>query len=132
MVPAALIGIDISVILRRAADFAKQTLSSLDQTAAVLGTLMGVTAKKGYDKLTLIGESHWKYMGPWIEQLIAESTGKEGKGILPVDREQILETDRYTGDRIFAFIKDENKQKSGGLAKVLNEVWVPGNRNLRR
>ena len=106
LLPAALLGVDLEVLLTRAAqeveyDSPEQELQS---PAAILGLIMGILAKQGRDKLTFIMSEKIQYFGSWVEQLIAESTGKEGRGILPVVGEEILDVRDYTADRIFVFI----------------------------
>ena len=66
---------------------------------------MALWVKKGIDKLTYIISPKFSYIGAWIEQLIAESTGKVGKGILPVDLESIESPEFYSNDRLFVYIK---------------------------
>jgi glucose-6-phosphate isomerase len=99
MVPAALMGLDIRKLLEgatRAAQFA--------QTALQLGITMGECASTGRDKLTLVIDRPLETLGLWIEQLIAESTGKEGKGILPVNGEPLGGPQVYGNDRLFVSI----------------------------
>ena len=95
MVPAALMGIDIRKFLERA----KETSDALE-----LGTIIGECANVGRDKLTLILDPQIETLGLWIEQLIAESTGKEGKGILPVSGEPLGDPSVYGDDRVFVSI----------------------------
>ena len=95
MVPAALMGIDIRKFLERA----KETNDALK-----LGTIIGECANAGRDKLTLLIDQQIETLGLWIEQLIAESTGKEGKGILPVSGEPLGEPSVYGDDRVFVSI----------------------------
>src|SRR5437763_6542668 len=71
----------------------------------MLGIVMGTAAKAGRDKITLITSPAIHDLGAWLEQLIAESTGKLGKGIIPVDREQVVGPDRYGDDRLFAYLR---------------------------
>jgi transaldolase/glucose-6-phosphate isomerase len=71
----------------------------------VLGTILGILANKGVDKLTLVSSPGLHDVGAWLEQLIAESTGKEGKGIIPVDRERLASPDAYDDDRVFAYLR---------------------------
>jgi hypothetical protein len=86
------------------ADECKQSELSKN-TGANLGVIIGQLANEGVDKLTFITSPKLKYLGGWLEQLIAESTGKNGKGILPVDLEPIVSVANYNKDRIFAYIK---------------------------
>ena len=73
----------------------------------MLGLIMGTAAKLGRDKITLITSPGIADLGAWLEQLIAESTGKLGKGIIPVDREELGAPDVYGNDRIFAYLRLE-------------------------
>ncbi len=73
----------------------------------VLGTILGVAANHGIDKLTLIASPGIYDLGAWLEQLIAESTGKDGKGIIPVDREAVAPPSAYGDDRLFAYLRLE-------------------------
>jgi glucose-6-phosphate isomerase len=107
MVPAALMGIDIGKLLERAKE-AEQSCSPVmpaeSNIALKLGTILGECANAGRDKLTLIIDPQIETLGLWIEQLIAESTGKEGKGILPVTGEPLGEPSVYGDDRVFVAI----------------------------
>lgn len=97
MAPAALMGIDIRELLKRVA--------SVDSNDALkLGTILGECANDGRDKLTLVLDPRIATLGLWIEQLIAESTGKEGKGILPVNAEPLGDPSDYGDDRVFVSI----------------------------
>lgn len=115
LVPAALVGVDIEKLLSRAevtinkSKIAEQN-KILENQAAVLGSLTGALALEGKNKLTLLYSDQIKSFGAWLEQLIAESTGKIGKGILPVDLEEIMPSDYYSQDRVFVYfrLKDEN------------------------
>jgi transaldolase / glucose-6-phosphate isomerase len=71
----------------------------------VLGAILGVLASKGIDKLTFVASPGIRDLGAWLEQLIAESTGKLGRGIIPVDRESLAGVDRYGDDRLFAYLR---------------------------
>lgn len=126
MVPAALMGIDIRKLLERAKE-AEQSCSPLmpveSNVALKLGTILGECANAGRDKLTLIIDPHLETLGLWIEQLIAESTGKEGKGILPVNGEPLGEPSAYGDDRVFVAISigvipQETNAALGALANA--------------
>jgi len=71
----------------------------------VLGTIMGVLATRGRDKVTLIASPGIQDLGAWLEQLLAESTGKQGKGLIPVDREPLGAPRVYGGDRLFVYLR---------------------------
>jgi transaldolase/glucose-6-phosphate isomerase len=121
LVPAALIGVDIGEILERAGIMADACHRSDDNPAADLGVAMGEMAAKGRDKLTLVLSESIAPLGSWIEQLIAESTGKEGKGILPVIEDRPGGPELYSDDRLFVEIslKDDlkNEQKLQALSR---------------
>ena len=99
MVPAALMGLDVRRFLDRARQVAQPDVS--EKSALPLGIIMGGCANAGRDKLTLVLDQPLEALGLWIEQLVAESTGKEGKGILPVNGEQLGSPDVYGNDRLF-------------------------------
>lgn len=96
LVPAGLIGLDLRRLLKRA------RAARDDSSAAWLGAAMGELAAAGRDKLTLMASPGVASFGAWAEQLIAESTGKEGTGILPVDGEKLDSLDSLGDDRLFA------------------------------
>ena len=91
IVPAALVGVDVDKLLSNAKNESLNCKKSgkeiSENFAAITGAIIGALGKKGIDKLTFIISPKFSYIGAWIEQLIAESTGKVGKGILPVDLE---------------------------------------------
>jgi glucose-6-phosphate isomerase len=99
MVPAALMGLDVRALLEGARQAAHSNEAAVD-----LGITMGDNAAAGRDKLTLVIDRSLETLGLWIEQLIAESTGKEGKGILPVNDEPLGPPDVYGKDRLFVSI----------------------------
>lgn len=105
-VPAALVGVDLTKFLERAEWTADQSsLSDENNIGARLGCILGELAEQGVDKLTFIISDKVKSFGSWVEQLIAESTGKNGKGILPVDGEELLSPEYYRSDRVFVSMK---------------------------
>jgi glucose-6-phosphate isomerase len=112
IVPSALVGVDVEKFLSHTNDEVlncKKSGSSISEnTAAVAGSIIGALSKKGIDKLTYIISPEFKFIGAWIEQLIAESTGKIGKGILPVDLESIESPEFYSKDRLFVYLKLKN------------------------
>src|SRR5438093_3113569 len=75
----------------------------------ILGAILGVAANQGRDKLTIITSPGIFDLGAWLEQLIAESTGKVGKGIIPVDRERPAKPAGYGNDRVFAYLRLASK-----------------------
>ncbi len=111
MVPGAVMGIDAPKFLDRADVMAIACSSCLpvDKNAgAQLGLILGVAAKSGRDKVTLITSPGVSDFGAWLEQLLAESTGKDGKGIIPVDRERLGPPEVYGNDRVFAYIRHDS------------------------
>ncbi len=107
MVPAALMGLDVVKLLDRAERIVHSCASVVpahENPGARLGAIMGECAKAGRDKLTIIAAPEISSLGLWIEQLIAESTGKEGKGILPVAGEPLGSPSSYSDDRVFVSI----------------------------
>ncbi len=105
LVPATLVGVDVDTLLDRAIAMMGACSAEDDNPAAGLGAAMGMMALDGRDKLTLITSPQIAAFGAWAEQLIAESTGKEGKGILPVDNETLGESDVYGNDRLFIYLR---------------------------
>jgi len=112
LVPAALIGYDLERLLDRAAWMMRQCAA--DMTGArnpglVLGAILGQAAVDGRDKLTLLADESVAPLGAWLEQLIAESSGKQGKGIVVVDGEPITNPAGYGADRLFVYLRREGK-----------------------
>ena len=108
IVPAAITGIDVNKLLHNA----QAAAGAADETGIMLGAALGALACQGRDKLTLYLPWRWKSFGDWLEQLIAESTGKEGKGILPVLDEPEAYVSLYENDRVFVFFQNENSDSS--------------------
>jgi transaldolase/glucose-6-phosphate isomerase len=107
MVPAALMGLDIKKLLDRAERVVHScaaVVPATDNPGAKLGAILGECAKAGRDKLTIVTDPKISALGLWIEQLIAESTGKEGEGILPVAGEPLASPSVYGDDRLFVSI----------------------------
>jgi hypothetical protein len=82
--------------------------TAADETGIMLGAALGALACQGRDKLTVYLPPRWKSFGDWLEQLIAESTGKEGKGIIPVLNEPDTDVSFYAQDHLFVFFQNEN------------------------
>jgi glucose-6-phosphate isomerase len=121
MVPAAVIGIDTNKFLDRAAAMVRACgagVSVEDNPGAALGTVLGTAANTGRDKVTIIASPGIADLGAWLEQLLAESTGKIGKGIIPVDREHLTTPDVYGSDRVFVYVRLESGPDADQDAKV--------------
>jgi len=125
MVPAALMGIDIKDVLEKTLLMASEAKMS-NGTPAKLGVLLASGANLAYDKVTFITPGVYSCFGPWVEQLIAESTGKTGKGILPVEGEKILNPSDYAGDRIFVYLSDEKSGEGKNKFDALVAAGHPG------
>jgi glucose-6-phosphate isomerase len=108
LVPAALIGADLEDLLFSAEEMADgcKAVPAFENPGAWLGALMGEAALAGQDKLTFVLPASVASFGDWVEQLVAESTGKEGKGIVPVPGEDIGPPDAYGEDRLFVSLGD--------------------------
>ena len=104
LVPAALVGIDLAPLLDRVIAVGQSSAanSSVSTNPPVtIGVALGALARAGRDKLTLVPSASLQPVGAWVEQLVAESTGKEGQGIVPVDGEPLGAPDVYDDDRVF-------------------------------
>jgi transaldolase / glucose-6-phosphate isomerase len=133
LVPAALMGIDVREMWRRAEHAVEEcgVHVPIEQNAgALLGCAMGAHALSGRDKLTLITDDSIKSLGLWIEQLVGESTGKEGKGIVPVAGEPLSEPEAYGADRFFVAVYAE--ELSDDTERKLNALEAAGHPVMRR
>lgn len=124
LIPATLIGIDLDPYLLKAdfSDRSSRPVISLPANAnAMLGLVLGSAALQGKNKLTFIAEDFGANLVPWLEQLIAESSGKEGKGILPVENEPILDSFDYPSDRLFVYLEVD-----GSKAQTIQKLEEKG------
>jgi glucose-6-phosphate isomerase len=121
MVPAAVIGVDIKKFLDRAQEMVRACGPSApveENPGAALGIILGTAARSGRDKVTIITSPDIYDLGAWLEQLLAESTGKVGKGIIPVDREELAAPEVYGNDRVFVYIHTKHATDVRQDAKV--------------
>jgi transaldolase / glucose-6-phosphate isomerase len=121
LVPGAIMGLDVRKFLDRTEEMVEACASSVpvkQNPGAVLGAILGTLAKNGRDKVTLITSPGIRDLGAWLEQLLAESTGKQGKGLIPVDREEIGAPEVYGNDRVFAYVRLESAPDNEQDAKV--------------
>jgi glucose-6-phosphate isomerase/transaldolase/glucose-6-phosphate isomerase len=128
LVPAALMGIEVEKILKTAASMSalcRREPDLMTNPGALLGTIFGILAEKGRDKLTLLLSPRLRTFGLWLEQLIAESTGKEGRGILPVDGEGAGPVEVYGTDRLFVDIKENAATQGQAAARRLEAAGFP-------
>jgi glucose-6-phosphate isomerase len=108
LVPAALMGVDVEMLLERAIEMTRHcgpTIPPQQNPGAFLGAVMGVLGQAGRDKVTLITSPRIQSFGLWAEQLLAESTGKEGKGLIPVAQEPMVPPSAYGQDRLFVALR---------------------------
>ena len=127
LVNAALIGVDLEGLLAGALDMSRACgpdIPAAKNPGMALGAAMGEAALSGRDKLTLVLPPAVHALGYWIEQLIAESTGKEGKGILPVEGEDLGPPDAYGEDRLFA-------ATGSGFGEALDALVEAGHPEVR-
>ena len=121
MVPGAVMGIDVAKLLKNTKQMVDACGENTDATTnpgVILGTILGIAANQGRDKITFITSPGIFDLGAWLEQLIAESTGKSGKGIIPVDRERLAKPDIYGSDRVFAYLRLESEPDKEQSAAV--------------
>jgi transaldolase/glucose-6-phosphate isomerase len=121
IVPAALMGINVEHLLYRAERMRHSCDSCVppeDNPGVVLGTMLGELAKRGRDKVTFVTSPAISALGAWLEQLLAESTGKEGKGLIPIDGETLGAPEVYGQDRLFAYIRYTGEQDTEQQAKM--------------
>lgn len=130
LIPAALAGVDLRMLLERA-QRAKENAEPCncpvdgDNRAARLGLILGELARKGRDKVTFFLSPSIASLGDWLEQLIAESTGKEGRGILPVVGEPVGAPEFYGEDRLFVHIRLEGEGVHDDVIQSLAEAGHP-------
>ncbi len=108
LLPAALLGADVDALLTGAADMARRCgpgVEAARNPGLHLGALLALAAERGRDKLTFLADDGLEPLEDWIEQLIAESSGKEGKGILPITGEPPGAVESYGSDRAFAYLR---------------------------
>ena len=123
LVPAALMGIDVEKMLGRAAAMRAACHASDpgDNPGAALGAAIGKLALEGRDKLTVFASPSIAGFGLWVEQLVAESLGKEGRGVVPVAGEAPLGPEAYTGDRLFVHLRlegDDNSRVDAAMGRL--------------
>lgn len=130
LIPAVLLGVNVAELLTRALRMTHACDSCVPaekNPGLVLGAAMGELALKGRDKMTFVVSKRISALGLWLEQLIAESTGKEGKGILPVNEEPVLDPEAYGKDRFFAYVrvKGDGEAETEGRVRKLIDAGQP-------
>jgi transaldolase / glucose-6-phosphate isomerase len=108
MIPGAIQGLDTAKFLGRAEAMVAACSANVaadENPGVILGAILGILQKAGRDKVTIFASPAISDLGAWLEQLLAESTGKEGKGLIPVDRESVGASSVYGNDRVFAYLR---------------------------
>jgi transaldolase/glucose-6-phosphate isomerase len=111
MVPSAIMGVNVERFLDCTEEMVHSCSSCVppeDNPGVLLGTIIGVLANNGLDKITIVTSPGIWDFGAWLEQLLAESTGKLGKGLIPIDQERLGPPDVYGKDRLFAYLRLES------------------------
>ncbi len=133
MAPAAAAGLPMKSLFECAQRMEKACMAGSPPShnpGALLGTIMGVGAAKfGRDKLTIVASPAIQALGAWLEQLVAESTGKIGKGIIPIDEETLTDSTHYGKDRLFIYLRlnhhtDAEQEKKIAALKAANQPVV--------
>jgi transaldolase / glucose-6-phosphate isomerase len=129
-VPGSIMGLDLSKFLKTTQKMVKACGAATapeKNPGVLLGTILGVAANHGRDKITIFTSPGISDLGAWLEQLIAESTGKVGKGIIPVDREKIGKPAVYGNDRVFAYVRlaKENNRAMDKAVTALEKAGHP-------
>ncbi len=130
LVPAALVGVDVETLLERALTMAgdckpRNRPKDGDNDGAWLGAVLGELAKAGRDKATFVTSPKLANFGDWVEQLIAESTGKDGQGILPVVGEPVGAPAVYGNDRLFVYVRVDGDGVYDGAVQALEDAGQP-------
>ncbi len=121
LAPAAAMGVDVAKFLDRThamVNACGADVSARNNPGVILGALLGVADKQGRDKITFIASPGIHDLGAWLEQLLAESTGKNGKGLIPVDREPPASPEAYGDDRIFIYLRLDDDAGSAQDAAI--------------
>jgi len=116
LVPAAVMGIDLKALLERAVPMAETSgaeASPAESPGVRLGAALGALAQAGRNKVTIVASPGLRDLGAWLEQLLAESTGKNGTGLVPVDREPLGAPAVYGADRVFVYVRQETTADPG-------------------
>ena len=130
MIPAAIQGVDLPRFLDRVEEMVHACASAVpanEDPGAILGVILGTAQKLGRDKVTIFASPAISDLGAWLEQLLAESTGKEGKGLIPVDLEAVGAPDVYGQDRVFAYLSlaGDSDAKQEAAVSALEKAGQP-------
>jgi glucose-6-phosphate isomerase len=122
IVPAVLAGIDIGAVLDSAIGAAEECRAEQGNPGLTLGAMLGELARDGRDKLTFVVDAPLEAYGIWAEQLVAESTGKQGTGILPIADEPVLDAAAYGDDRVFLHLEHGGVRSAADLSAAGHPV----------
>jgi transaldolase/glucose-6-phosphate isomerase len=130
VIPAAIQGVDLPRFLDRVEEMVHACASAVpadENPGAILGVILGTSQKLGRDKVTIFASPAISDLGAWLEQLLAESTGKEGKGLIPVDLEAAGAPDVYGKDRVFAYLSlaGDSDAKQDAAVSALEKAGQP-------
>ena len=130
MIPGAAAGVDVLELLDRAERMAHACAACVpaaDNPGLQLGAVIGICATSGRDKLTLISSAGIRHLGAWLEQLLAESTGKNGKGVVPIDREPLGVPSVYGNDRLFVYLRlaSDGDEEQRAKVRALEDAGHP-------
>jgi glucose-6-phosphate isomerase len=130
LAPAAASGIDVEQFLdrtRKMVDACGPEVAAFDNPGVILGAVLGVAHNQHRNKVTIIASPGIYDLGAWLEQLLAESTGKNGNGLIPVDRESLTQPEAYGDDRLFVYLRlesDSNPDQDRGV-EALKQAGQP-------
>ncbi len=126
LIPAILAGFDGRELLEKSSVKTAHGRIAADDRGVHLGMAMGAAYLSGRDKLTILADSQTVSLGSWIEQLVAESSGKDGKGIVPIHEEPVFPADHYRSDRFFIYLRKNGDMDEfvGQLSTVGHPVYV--------
>lgn len=130
---AASMGLDVEILLKRASEMVAACKNSdpNENPGALLGIILGVCHRMGRDKLTIFTSPEVYDLGAWLEQLIAESTGKKGVAIIPVDREPMIDAENYYADRVFVHVGVKGSTTDEAVYQRLEDIERAGHPMIR-
>jgi transaldolase/glucose-6-phosphate isomerase len=130
LAPAAAMGIDVPKFLDRTSEMVAACgpdVSARNNPGVILGAILGAAHNRGRDKVTITASPGVYDLGAWLEQLLAESTGKNGKGLIPVDRELLSSPETYGDDRVFVYLRlaGDSEVSLDASVKALEDAGQP-------
>lgn len=127
MIPLAAMGVDVADFLTRTGEMVAVCQANSEENPGLrLGAILGTAWRDfGHDKVTIYTSPKIFDLGAWLEQLIAESTGKNGKSLIPIDLETIAAADEYGGDRVFVYLKIEGDNEHDAAVKAIEKSGQP-------